>query len=166
MASKAASSGRTPRRDDARREAGETAAARCAACPLEAAARRRGIAADALLEEMASLLAEDHALVERLVAATGGEAADGAGGTAGRFAALVTRLYGAVADQLRGVETAGEGAGDKDARILQTLAKTVETLKGLEMAADGGGDPCAKEIDLASMRAEIAKRLDRLGETG
>jgi hypothetical protein len=135
-------------------------------------ARRDGKTPEALFEELLDDVRDDHRMLEALLAtgiASGESPARPAGpADAEPRDALLARLYAAVGHRLDAVDRPAEAAGgagaDRDARVLQTLAKTVETLRGLEEA--GGDDEAGRDLDLDVVRAEIARRLDRLGAAG
>jgi hypothetical protein len=162
-------------RGEAREPAGDAAATGdvpCRSCPLEGVARRDGKTPEALFEELLDGVRDDRRMLEALLA-TGVASGESPARPAGPADAeprdgLLARLYAAVDHRLdavdRPAEEAGAAAADRDARVLQTLAKTVETLKGLEAA--GGDAEAGRDLDLDVVRAEIARRLDRLGAAG
>ncbi len=83
--------------------------------------------------------------------------------------ALVGRLMRAFARQVSEVEArlGGEGGADeRDARTLGVLAKTLETLIDLDRTAQGERTDGEEAKNLDAVREELARRLDRLRQTG
>ncbi len=80
---------------------------------------------------------------------------------------LVARLFRSFERQIADLEkrfAAADGESDeKDARMLAVLAKTFETLNGLKAEEDRKKDVA---VDLDTLRAELAKRLERLDPGG
>ena len=79
---------------------------------------------------------------------------------------LVDRLFVAFEQQLADLEARLAGAdavpGEPDARTLGAMARTLETLFELDRAAREEGGGAAEDDDADALRAEIARRLERL----